>query len=126
MPIYRTSCEDCGAQDDIFRSIQERDNLPSCGICGGKVARILTPTFLAPDIEPYVSPATGEVIVSRRQRHEEMRRTGYITWEPGLDKQIAERRKENQQTLDPVVAKEVDEIVTVLNSTGKLETSNAA
>ena len=124
MPMYRARCIACSEQTDFFRKIAERDSLPNCA-CGGNYERILTPTFLAPDIEPYISPASGKLINSRTDRRDDLKAGGYIEWEPGIKEQVAKNRERNQKQIDAEISNQVDELVTHMNVTGKLETSHA-
>lgn len=125
MPMYRARCVACSEQTDFFRKIADRDSLPACD-CGGSYERILTPTFISADIEPYISPASGKIINSRTDRRDDLKAGGYIEWEPGIKEAVAKKRAQNQAQLDSTVEKAVDELVTHMNVTGKLETSNAA
>lgn len=125
MPMYRARCVACSEQTDFFRKIADRDMLPNCS-CGGVYERILTPTFISTDIEPYISPASGKIINSRVDRRNDLKAGGYIEWEPGIKEQVAKNRERNQRQIDSVVEKTVDELVTHMNVTGKLETSDAA
>lgn len=84
MPIYAMQCAaGCGHEEDIFRSIAERDrDLPLC--CGASMVRKIVPTMVAPDIGPYqavaVDVATGKapVINSRSAHRDFLKRNGYI------------------------------------------------
>ena len=120
MPIYATLCSSCAESSTVFRHVADRNDLPSCG-CGGNLCRVLSPPMLSVDIEPYVSPASGELITSRKQRTEEMTRLGFRTYEPGMKKDIARNRAEAQEKALAPILKGVDEIVTSLNTAGKLE-----
>lgn len=120
MPLYATLCKACARESSLFRKIDERDNLPACD-CGGELCRLITPNFVRGDFEPYISPATGQYIDSRTKRHEEMTRHGYRTYEPGMDKDIARNRVEQQQKALKPIHDTVDQVVTHLNNAGKLE-----
>lgn len=76
MPIYAIRCQSCGADDSIYRTVAERDNLPACdkvplhinrAVCGGKLERVVTAPYVAADMQPYKSMITGEMITSRSQ-----------------------------------------------------------
>jgi hypothetical protein len=54
-----------------------------------------------------------------------MTKGGYITWEPGLDKDIARNKIEQQEKALKPIHDTVDQLVTSLNTAGKLENSNA-
>lgn len=125
MPLYPLKCKSCEARIDVFRTIAERNDLPNC-ICGGDFERILVAPAVRGEIEPYESPITGEVIDSREKRREEMKRHGYIDYEPGMRKDVERNRvREQEKAMEPI-NKTVDEIVTAMNVAGKLENHHAA
>jgi len=76
MPIYATRCQHCGARQDVYRSVETRDDLPEC--CGSKVERVLSAPYVAPDIQPYRSMVTGEIINSRSQHRAHLKAHGKI------------------------------------------------
>ena len=123
MPLYQVKCDVCKAASDIFRRIAERDRLPNCA-CGGSLSRLVSAAAVRGEIEPFVSPYSGKVIHSRTQRRDDMRRGGYIDLEPGAERQISRRRKELQEAEMKPINDLVDNIVTEMNVTGKLETLN--
>ncbi len=121
MPMYETRCDCCGKKEQIFRKIDDRDNLPRCEMCNGTIARIIVAPYIRPDITPYQSPNGDYMVNSRAQRKEDLKRCGAIEWEPGIDKEIA-RRKEavKEEAFKPIEAA-VDKIVTEMAVCGKLE-----
>lgn len=123
MPFYATLCLVCAEENTIFRTIKTRDDGLICP-CGGVLVRVLTPPMLAPDIEPYISPASGKLISSRKQRTEEMTRLGYRTVEPGVRADVARNRKAAEDKAFEPIAKTIEETVTALNNLGKLENNN--
>ena len=83
MPIYRMTCDECGAEQDIFRSIAQIDhNLPNC--CAQTMRRKICAPMVLSDLSPYqamgVDVATGKapVITSRSKHREYLRRNNYI------------------------------------------------
>lgn len=72
MPVYTTECRKCGKTEEIFRTIATMDDLPVC--CGEKTHRIIVGVHAIPDITPYKSMATGEMITSRSQHREHLKR----------------------------------------------------
>ncbi|WAL81321.1 zinc ribbon domain-containing protein [Pandoraea sp. XJJ-1] len=83
MPIYALQCQSkCGHEEDIYRSIAERDrDLPLC--CGAHMIRKIVAPMVAPDISAYqaiaVDVATGKapVINSRSAHRDFLKRNGY-------------------------------------------------
>src|SRR4051812_27230138 len=96
MPLYQTKCEDCDWQTPVWRRVADRNSLPACEKCNGTLMRIISAPFIAPDIPPYISPATGKIINSRPQMEDDLSRSGHIMREPGIEKDIA-RNKEYQR-----------------------------
>lgn len=122
MPIYSTACTSCAHAGTIFRKVASRDDLPACA-CGGVLTRTLDKPFVRPDLTPYESPVSpGVMINSRAQRHEEMRRGGYIDWEPGAKKDVLARQAANIESACAVADKAIDETVRELTACGHLET----
>jgi hypothetical protein len=82
MPMYRVECCGCGHEEDVFRTIAERDkDLPVC--CDAVMSRKIVAPMVAPDIGPYqavaVDVATGKppVINSRSAHRDFLKRNGY-------------------------------------------------
>jgi hypothetical protein len=72
MPIYVVGCNKCGKHQDIYRSIEQRNqDLPEC--CGEKTERKIVPTLAYGDIQPYVSMIDGSIINSRSQHRTHLR-----------------------------------------------------
>jgi hypothetical protein len=80
--------------------------------------------MLRKEFEPYVSPATGKLVSSWTQRKEEMTRAGYVTYEPGMKEDIARNKAAAEAKTMAKIEKSVDELVTSLNTSGKLENFN--
>lgn len=83
--------------------------------------RTVSAPAVIPEIAPFVSP-NGKYITSRQEWREDMKSSGAIPWEQGLDKDIA-RNKESQleKAFEPIAAG-VDEAVSAMVQSGKLET----
>jgi hypothetical protein len=72
MPLYRVKCDVCEAEDDVFRSIAVRDHdLPLH--CGEPMHRVVTAPHFQPDLAPYQSMITGQMIHGRREHREHLR-----------------------------------------------------
>lgn len=82
MPLYDSVCLICKKQHEYFRSIAERDQTPAC--CGTLTKKVLSAASVIPDIQPYQSQITGEMITGRAQHKEHLKRHGCI--EVGNDK----------------------------------------
>jgi hypothetical protein len=65
MPIYACECLTCGRQEDVYRPVAQYKDMPDC--CGKMMEKRVTAPYVAPDIQPYRSMITGEMITSRSQ-----------------------------------------------------------
>jgi len=119
MPLYSIACQ-CGETDTVFRKLSEYDDLPYCH-CGLRFERRITAPMIGGFFEPYVSPATGKVITSRNAQADDLKRSGSILFEPGLDRDIARNKQSSDEKAFAPVAAAVDETVRKLVNTGKLE-----
>lgn len=126
MPTYQIKCKACRKEDIIYRTVDKRDeNLPLCVACKSETVRIISLPMIAPDIQPFKSPNGDYMVNSRTQWKNDLAKSNAIAWEPGLDKDIAKKKAENQEKAFEPIAKAVDQIVTEMNVSGKLETDNA-
>jgi putative FmdB family regulatory protein len=124
MPLYQLKCPSCGNTFDVFRSIAERDNLPTCS-CSAVVQRVISAPAVRGDIESYISPATGRVVSGRKERREDLRSSNHIEWEPGIEKDVARNRQHQIEKSYKELDQTVDSVVAALNTTGKLDNLNA-
>jgi hypothetical protein len=78
------------------------------------MTRVLEAPYVRPEIQSYVSPASGRLISSREQRRDDLRRSGCIEWEPGLREQAEKNRlagiEANFRTVDASIDKTVAEM----------------
>lgn len=114
MPLYATHCRDCGKEDQIYRTVAERDvNIPRCLYCGGAMERMITAPLVIPDIGAYqavaVDVATGKppVINSRSAHREFLQRNGYT--EVGNESIGSHNRKPGEVRGDFNLRKELTE-----------------
>lgn len=84
MPMYRFRCPSCTLATDEFRRVESRDDALICPKCKAGMVRIIMPTMVQPDIQPYravvIDKETGKVpvIESRKQHREFLRRNDYV------------------------------------------------
>lgn len=122
MPLYEVKCFECSHKENIYRTVEKRDHhLPYCPTHGATMARIISAPFLAPDFEPYVSPGSGAVINSRRQMDYDLKTTGHIIKEPGLDKDIARNKQEQAEKSFAPIASGIDQTVRNLVNSSQIE-----
>jgi len=81
MPTYEHRCEKCGDSFEEIRSMSAPQPTV-CVKCGGELRQIFTPRngaiYVQGDLPAYWSPLSGEMVTSRRQRREEMKRYGVV------------------------------------------------
>lgn len=88
MPIYEAHCDKCGKYQDYYQTVAECHNTPEC--CGAKTQKvILSAPMGIVDIPAYVSPVSGKLINSRKQRVEDLKESGSRPWE-GLEQEQKE------------------------------------
>jgi hypothetical protein len=82
MPIYQVMCDQCGDEQEIYRSLAAMNDLPEC--CDGHMRRKVCAPMVIADIQPYravaVDVATGKppVINSRSEHRAFLKRNGYV------------------------------------------------
>jgi len=77
MPIYALKCDECGSEQDIYRSIARIDeDLPVC--CEKTMHRVLTAPFVQTDIQPYKSMVDGSMITSKSQHRAHLKQHGMV------------------------------------------------
>lgn len=109
MPTYRYACQSCAIKADEFRKIESRNDPLECPRCRIPMQRIIMPTMVQADIQPYrpiaVDKETGKVpiINSRKQHREFLRRNDYV--EVGSDP-IKERKQESTEPDAPMLSVE--------------------
>jgi hypothetical protein len=89
MPIYSIKCAKCNYSDTIFRKVSEYNDLPDH--CGDKMQRVICAPYIAPDIQPYKSMITGEMITSRSKHKEHLKDHGMV--EVGNEYQEPKKRE---------------------------------
>ena len=76
MPIYAVHCNQCGKDDDIYRTVAKYDDLPDC--CGQRMERIICAPQVIADIDPYISQIDGSLITSRSKHREHLQAHGCV------------------------------------------------
>ena len=111
MPIYLAHCNQCGKDEDIYRTVAKYDDLPEC--CGQRMERRIFAPQVIKDIDPYISQIDGSVITSRSQHREHLRANGCI--EVGNEKMEPRQetwieKKEQKEALRREIAARLDSI----------------
>ena len=120
MPIYSIICPKCSREDSIFRKIAEMDNLPGCTYCGTVVERRISAPMVIAEFQAYRSPNTGKIIESRDAQREDLRRSGAILYESGVEKDVARNKIDAQEKAFAPIAAAVDNTVRELVNAGKV------
>jgi putative FmdB family regulatory protein len=98
MPVYEYECAKCGTSEDAINSVDDRHSgAPSCFECERKMKLIISACmgivdFPAAGGREYVSTTTGRAITSKRQRIDDLKRSGCRPYE-GLDQEMKEAKK---------------------------------
>ena len=111
MPIYAVHCNQCGKDEDIYRTIANYNDLPEC--CGQRMDRIICAPQVIKDIDPYVSQIDGSVITSRSQHRDHLKAHGCV--EVGNEKMEPRKeswieKKEQKSALRQEIAARIDSI----------------
>lgn len=117
MPIYDYRCEN-GHEFDRFLSLKEYD-VPQICECGKSASRLIKPTMVNCDIQPwdrYVSPATGKVITSYKERKADMEASGCVDYEPSLKAEGKKRLKQEEAKIDKEIEKTVEKQIESMDS----------
>lgn len=116
MPYYDYRCRVCAKTEAHYQKIIDRD-LPQYH-CGTDMTRVITAAAIRPDIQAYVSPASGKLINSRAQRSEDMRREGCIENEPGVRQWVEQNRLSDIEKSLKSVDAGIDATVSAMHSSG--------
>lgn len=111
MPIYAVHCNQCGKDEDIYRTIANYNDLPEC--CGQRMDRIICAPQVIKDIDPYISQIDGSVITSRSQHRDHLKAHGCV--EVGNEKMEPRKeswieKKEQKEALRQEIAARIDSI----------------
>ncbi len=104
MPIYTHKCIK-GHKFDVYAKIEDY-NAPQVCECGEESRRITVPTMIAPDManwDRFISPTTGKLITSYRERREDMAQSGCSDYEPSLKNEVGKRQKADDEKLDKLI-----------------------
>lgn len=108
MPLYEYTCKECGAAQTAYRKVDDRHNGPECH---GVMALTISPVRGFVENIRYQSPIDNRAITSKRQRADDLARSGCRPWE-GLDqekKQAARDKLHEQKNFEQKVEKWVGE-----------------
>ena len=111
MPIYAVHCNQCGKNDDIYRTVAKYDDLPSC--CGQRMERIICAPQVISDIDPYISQIDGSLITSRSKHRDHLKAHGCVeVGNESMDKpkQSWIEQKQQKEELRKEIAARIDAV----------------
>ena len=112
MPLYTYECPK-GHQFDRILSLKNYKQPQTCE-CGLEAKRKIMPTMVNCDMQPwdrYISPATGKVITSYKERRRDMEESGCVDYEPSMVKHQTKHMEDEdaklEKAMDETVEKEI-------------------
>lgn len=109
MPTYVYECQQHGRFERALR-MKDHTSTAACPHCAATSPQVITRPMVIFDVAPWAafeSPTTGKLITSRRESHEDLRRSGCRLLEPGESDQYrkdeARRQKENEKASEALV-----------------------
>lgn len=117
MPIYTYRCAECGAVDEQFARVSDRD--ASIPACHGQMVRQLQPAMVSVQADCHaISPIDGTPLTSRRQRAEYMKRNSLEDAVPAAETiRNAKARKAENERLAAQIPKLPEHVIRELQAT---------
>lgn len=112
MPIYEFKCLR-GHDFDRFLRLAEYDRPQACA-CGSPAMRQISAVRVFGDLPGYESPATGKWVEGRRQREEDLKRSGCRPYDLGERTDLEKRKAAAEADLDKRVEHTVGEFISKL------------
>lgn len=105
MPVYEYECAECGRYEEALRSIPQRHKAP---LCHGKMKLVIGARtgFVQKTFDPYISPATENLITSHAARRDDFARSSTREWEGfsqerrEAQRRVAESERKSEERLD--------------------------
>jgi len=97
-------------------------NEPQTCECGSLATRKTVPTMISPDIAPwdaYLSPSTGKLITSYKDRRKDMKESGCVDYEPGFKESVERNQAEKERKIEKKIDATVDSLYEKLPSKKK-------
>jgi putative FmdB family regulatory protein len=115
MPTYEYKCPTHGKFTEL-RMMSARHDDAKCKKCGTVSPYTISAPRVFGDFVPYESPASGRWIEGKRQRIEDMARTGTRPYEEGEMQDQARRAADAEKEADHEVDVAVDQTIGELRS----------
>ena len=107
MPTYESRCNICGEFHEYIKSVANYLDTPDC--CGEKTQKLISAPMFTIEVEMkrYTSPVNGNLITTRKERTEDLKKTGSRPYE-GLEqeKKEAARHHAYQDAKDTLAMQE--------------------
>lgn len=115
MPVYEYRCTGkCGKKFDRFLKLADYLEPQSC--CGLIAQKVVSKPAVFGDLPGYESPATGEWVEGRKARHEDLKRSGCVPFEPGMREHNARKRAEDQQKDERALESAIEKVASELTN----------
>lgn len=116
MPIYEYLCESHG-KFERYLPFSEYDKPQNCE-CGEPAKKLISlPTVFVSSDVCYDSPIDGRPITSRKQRVEDMARSGCVEYDPGVkqdrERFIEKSQKQLESKIDQTIESEIEKMPSV-------------
>lgn len=107
MPVYEYTCEE-GHRFERLLKVEGCDVAQFCDVCGeiGKL-RLSAPMIINREIS-YQSPIDGKPIYGKRERADDLARSGCVEYDPMIRQDIERNRINSQNALDSNVDRTID------------------
>ncbi len=125
MPIYEYLCNK-GHSFDRYLKLDDYKEPQTCE-CGAKSVKQILPTMVNCDIQPwdsYISPASGKLITSYKERDADMKATGSADYDPGIRRENEKKKKQADVKLDKAIDSTVEEVFQKMPSKDKEKLTN--
>ena len=125
MPTYVFKCENGHVFEEFLR-LADYDDPQTCQ-CGLVGKRQIVATMIRPDIaswDRYISPASGKLITSYKDRRADMEATGCVDYEPSLTEGTKKRIAADDAKMDKAVEETVERHINTLDSRSKEQLGN--
>ena len=115
MPIYEYRCQgQCGKKFDRFLKLA--DYLAPQECCGSVAQKVLSKPAVFGDLPGYESPATGEWVEGRKARHEDLKRSGCVPFEPGMREANRKRMEQAQRADEKALEAAIEQVAAEIST----------
>jgi putative FmdB family regulatory protein len=104
--IYEYQC-DCGTKFERVLPLARYAEPQICE-CGARATKVFSSLRVMGDLPSYISPVTGREIRGRRERLEDLKRSGCRPYEEGEREVFAKRRADADKAFDRAVDETVE------------------